>query len=272
MAKNTAVIGYPIAHSKSPIIHNYWMDQHHIDASYGIVEIAPENFARDVKKLLADENIVGFNVTAPYKQDIIAFCDEIDTSAQHIHAVNTVIKSPEGKIIGANTDAYGFWQNILARYPDFSVRGETVCVLGAGGAARAVVYALRSEGAGKIIIFNRSFENAQKLAAEFGAEAAPWGERQEGLADCKLLVNATSLGMLGKPNLDMDLSSLPADAVVNDIVYAPLQTELLQNAANRGNKTVQGIGMLLYQAQRAFEFWYDVLPDVDVTLTKRVLK
>jgi shikimate dehydrogenase len=160
----------------------------------------------------------------------------------------------------------------MVSHPDFSVSGDTVCVLGAGGAARAAVYALREQGAGKIIIFNRTFETAQKLAEEFGAEAAQWDDRAKGIANCKLLVNTTSLGMKGKPALDMDLSALPQDAVVNDIVYAPLQTELLQNAANRGNKTVQGIGMLLYQAQRAFAYWYGILPEVDEIITKRVLK
>jgi shikimate dehydrogenase len=272
MAKNAAVIGYPIAHSKSPIIHNYWMGQHHIDASYGFVEIKPEKFAADVKNLVDDKNIAGFNVTAPYKQEIMTFCDEIDASAQHIKAVNTVVKLENGKVMGANTDAYGFWQNILVNYPNFSITGDTVSVLGAGGAARAAVYALREQGAGKIIILNRTFETAQKLATEFSAEAAPWDDRAQQIADCKLLVNTTSLGMLGKPALDMDLSALPQDAVVNDIVYAPLQTELLQNAANRGNKTVQGIGMLLYQAQRAFSYWYGIVPEIDEIITKRVLK
>jgi shikimate dehydrogenase len=272
MAKNAVVIGYPILHSKSPTIHNYWIGMHQIDACYGVAEIQPENFTDDVRGLLDDENIGGFNVTAPYKQDIMAFCDEIDGSAQQIKAVNTVIKADSGKIIGVNTDAYGFWQNIMVSHPDFSVSGDTVCVLGAGGAARAAVYALREQGAGKIIIFNRTFETAQKLAEEFGAEAAQWDDRAKGIANCKLLVNTTSLGMKGKPALDMDLSALPQDAVVNDIVYAPLQTELLQNAANRGNKTVQGIGMLLYQAQRAFAYWYGILPEVDEIITKRVLK
>jgi|TARA_R110000868_G_scaffold408176_1_gene690668 shikimate dehydrogenase len=272
MAKNAAVIGYPILHSKSPLIHNYWMTQHHIDASYGVAEIQPDHFADEVRALLGDDGLAGFNVTAPYKQDIMAFCDEIDVSAQQIKAVNTVIKSPTGKIIGANTDAYGFWQNIQASSPGFSVNGATVCVLGAGGAARAVVYALKQQGAAEILIVNRTFETAQKLANEFGVKAVSWAERGRMLAKCKLLVNATSLGMQGKPALDIDLAALPRDAVVNDIVYAPLQTELLQNAANRGNKTVQGIGMLLYQAQRAFEYWYSVLPEVDAIITKRVLK
>ena len=272
MAKNAAVIGFPIKHSKSPLIHNYWMGQHDIAAEYSAVEINPDNFAGNVQSLLDDENLGGFNVTLPFKEDILSLCQKLDSSAREIGAANTIYKNEDGEVCGANTDAYGFWQNIVAAYPDFSVRDERVCVLGAGGAARAVVYALKEQGAKEILIFNRSFDKAEALAADFGGRAVEWDERSAYLADCKLLVNTTSLGMAGKPALEIDLSDLSSDALVNDIVYAPLQTELLQNAANRGNKTVQGIGMLLYQAQKAFEYWYGVLPEVDETVTQRVLK
>tara|TARA_R110002124_G_scaffold149220_1_gene314962 strand:+ start:98714 stop:99532 length:819 start_codon:yes stop_codon:yes gene_type:complete len=271
MAKNAAVIGHPIAQSKSPLIHNYWMARYAIDAQYSAVHILPENFEADVARLLNDDSCAGFNITQPYKEKIIQFCDELDQTAQEIGAVNTVYKSITGRIIGANTDAYGFWQNIAHKYPDFSVKDDTVCILGAGGAARAVACALSHEKPKQLNIINRSLAKAEKLAEEFGGEAFAWEDRAASLADCKLLVNTTSLGMADKPPLDLDLSLLPAEAVVNDIVYVPRQTELLQNAAARGNKTIEGIGMLLYQAQRAFHYWYDVLPEIDETLIKKVL-
>jgi shikimate dehydrogenase len=270
-AKNAAVIGHPIAHSKSPLIHNYWLARYAIDAQYSAVHILPKNFETDVSRLLNDGECAGFNVTQPYKEKIIEFCDELDETAQEIGAVNTVYKSNSGGIIGANTDSYGFWQNILYTQPDFSVKGEAVCVLGAGGAARAVICALRGQNPNQLKIINRSFDKAEKLAAEFGGIAIPWEECAASLVNCKLLVNATSLGMRDKPQLDLDLSLLPVDALVNDIVYVPLQTELLQKAAQRGNKTIQGIGMLLYQAQRAFHYWYDILPEIDEPLIKKVL-
>ena len=271
MAKNAAVIGHPIAHSKSPRIHNFWMGQYNISASYTAVDVAPTESDVKIPQLLVDENLAGFNITLPHKERIISFCDALTADAKAIGAVNTVYKDDAGRIIGTNTDAYGFWQNIVAAYHDFSVTGDKVCVLGAGGAARAVIYALKQQGASQIVICNRTHEKAQKLADEFGCDVCDWEDYARLLADCKLLVNTTSLGMSGQPPLEIDLSALPQDALVNDIVYAPLQTELLQKAAARGNKYVQGIGMLLYQAQKAFQYWYGVLPEVSDALQKEVL-
>lgn len=272
MARNAAVIGHPIKHSKSPLIHSYWMKQHNIDANYTAIDIAPEDFSQNVLALIARSDISGFNVTLPHKESVISICNNLEENARKIGAVNTVYKDEGDAICGANTDAYGFWQNIVSSHPDFSVQGEKVCVLGAGGAARAVIYALKEQGASEILIFNRSLDKAEALAKDFDAKAYRWDQREHYLADCKLLVNTTSLGMDGKPALEIDLSSLNPEALVNDIVYVPLQTELLQKAADRGNKTVQGIGMLLYQAQKAFEYWYGVLPEIDETIIQRVLK
>lgn len=271
MKKNAAVIGYPLSHSKSPLIHNYWMEKYDIAASYTAESIHPESFKQDVTKLLSRADIAGFNVTLPYKQDILSFCDHLDISAEKIGAVNTVYKNESGQIYGANTDAYGFWQNIVSAYPDYSIKGETACILGAGGAARAVAYALKEQGVKQLLIFNRTIEKAEIIANDFDGKAIDWEDKEKYLPDCALLVNTTSLGMGGQPPLKIDLSALNSKALVNDIVYAPLQTPLLQNAEYYGNKTVQGIGMLLYQAQKAFALWYGVMPEVDDVLIKKVL-
>ncbi len=272
MAKNAAVIGHPIAHSKSPRIHNYWLQQNGLAAQYTAIDIAPDALAAQIPLLLADENLAGFNITLPHKEKIMAFCDVLDPSAKAIGAVNTIYKNDQGQVVGANTDAYGFWQNIAAAYPDFSVKDQTVFILGAGGAARAVIYAIKEQGAGRIVICNRTRSKAEYLAEEFGAEICDWADAAAALAECCLLVNTTSLGMYGQDPLSLDISALPQNALVNDIVYAPLQTELLQKAAARGNKYVQGIGMLLYQAQKAFHFWYGIWPEVDAQLQKDVLQ
>lgn len=270
MKAKAAVIGQPVGHSKSPLIHNYWIEKHGIDASYEAIDIAPENLEKELIRLV-DEGYSGFNVTRPHKEKVFAVCDSLDELAQAVGAVNTVtIKN--GKMNGTNTDVFGFTENIKTARPAFDFKAGPAVVLGAGGAARAVIYALLKEGVPEVRVVNRTKNKAQTLARDFKRlRVHDWEKRSEVFVEANLLVNTTSMGQSGQPKLELDLTALPKNAVVNDIVYAPLMTDLLRDCEDRGNQIVTGIGMLLHQARPAFEAWFGVLPDVDAELEKRVL-
>ena len=266
-----AVIGHPIKHSKSPLIHNYWIEKYGLNGSYEAIDLAPDKLAEGIKRLIG-EGYSGFNFTVPHKEAALKLCDEVDETATKIGAVNTVYIE-DGRIKGTNTDGFGFIENIKAVYPDMDFEGGPAVVLGAGGAARAVVYALEAAGVPEIRVINRTKGKADALfnEMELHGGGVEWEMRESALRSINLLVNTTSLGMEGQPELDLDLEELPADALVNDIVYAPLYTPLLESAKAQGNPVVTGIGMLLHQARPAFEKWFGVLPDVDETLEKKVL-
>lgn len=268
------VIGHPIKHSKSPLIHGHWIAQHNLQGTYEAIDIAPENLKEDVQQLI-DQGYAGFNVTIPHKETIMELCDEIVGNAKTCGAVNTVVIE-DGKIIGHNTDAFGFIANIKQAHPDFDFTSGPAVVLGAGGAARAVVAGLIDEGVPEVILTNRTRARAEKIAEDMSAytdriSVKDWDDRSEILEGANLLANSSSLGMSGQPALEIDLEKLSADALVTDIVYAPLQTDLLKSAAENGNKTVTGIGMLLHQARPAFKEWFGVMPDVDEDLERLVL-
>ncbi len=264
------VIGHPIKHSKSPLIHNHWIEEYGLSGEYKAIDIAPENL-KDGVKALVDEGYAGFNVTIPHKQEIFKLCAEVDDVARNIGAVNTVVIRG-GELHGTNTDAFGFIENVHRSAFGVDFTHRPAVVLGAGGAARAVVYGLIEAGAQKIILTNRTVDKARDIAKmDDIIEVADWGDRNVILEGAGFLTNTTSLGMSGKEPLDIDLSMLPEEATVCDIVYAPLMTELLQQAKSRGNQTVTGIGMLLHQARPAFEKWFGVLPDVSEELEKKVL-
>jgi shikimate dehydrogenase len=268
------VIGHPIKHSKSPLIHGHWIAQHDLQGTYQAIDIAPESLQSGVQ-LLIDQGYAGFNVTIPHKETIMELCDKIVGNAKTCGAVNTVVID-EGKIIGHNTDAFGFIANIKQAHPDFDFTSGPAVVLGAGGAARAVVAGLIDEGVPEVIITNRTRARAEKIAEDMSAytdriSVKDWDDRSEILEGANLLANSSSLGMAGQPALEINLDKLSADALVTDIVYAPLQTDLLKAAAENGNKTVTGIGMLLHQARPAFKEWFGVMPDVDEDLERLVL-
>ena len=268
-----AVIGHPIEHSKSPLIHNHWIKKHGLKGSYEAIDLPPENLAEGLKRLI-DDGYRGFNLTIPHKELALDLCDEVSPLAQRIGAVNT-ISIQDGKTYGTNTDAFGFIENIKSAQPDFDLTKGSSFILGAGGAARAVIVGLLDEGVSEITLINRTREKAENLAQEFSADkisVMDWQDKDAALPDTHLLVNTTALGMDGEPPLEIDLQTLPASALVNDIVYAPLQTTLLQNAKEQGNAVVTGIGMLLHQARPAFELWFGMLPDVDAALEDLVLK
>lgn len=221
----------------------------------------PAYLAKVVRKLAAD-GYVGGNVTIPHKEKVLLLCDEVSEVAQKIGAVNT-LRFENGKIFGDNTDAYGFTENVVSR-ETFFIKSRKALVLGAGGASRAIIYALQKQGA-KVAICNRTIDRAENLAKQFDCEAVDWEVTQD-LHDYNLLVNTTSLGMVGEPALELDLSTLPRDAMVVDIVYNPLETPLLKQAQELGLKVVDGLGMLLHQAAPAFTQWFGVMPKVDAEL------
>lgn len=265
------VIGHPIAHSKSPIIHEYWMTQHNVQGSYERLDIAPDDLEKNMCQLI-DQGYDGFNVTLPHKQNIMTLCDKIDNHARAIGAVNTVVIK-DGKLLGRNTDAFGFIKNIKTAHPNFDFQNKRVLVLGAGGAARAVIYGLLQEGVGQIFIANRTRKSAEALQVlgENFITVMDWDDSAKLLESIDIIVNTTALGMIGKPSLDMDLVGLKQGALVSDIVYTPLMTPLLMQATKHGHEVVTGIGMLLHQARPAFEAWTGIMPEVDAHLEALML-
>ena len=268
----TGVIGHPISHSKSPLIHNFWIKQHGLDGQYKAIDIKPADLPVALPRLLKEDGYTGFNLTIPHKEIAMDICDEIDPIGMAISAVNTVHLRNDGTIFGTNTDAFGFIYNIKQQCPDFDFTSGKIVVLGAGGAAKAIIHGLLQEGTPRIVILNRTFETADKLAQiSDKITALPWEDRHAALSDCTLVVNTTALGMHGQPPLDLNLAHLPPSALVSDIVYAPLMTPLLTHAKTRGNAIITGIGMLLHQARPSFELWYSVMPTVTPKLEDLVL-
>lgn len=271
-ARLAGVMGWPIAHSRSPRLHGFWLERYGIDGAYVPLAVAPEDLEAAFR-LLPRLGYRGFNLTAPHKERALELADRLTPQAERIGAVNTVIRQEDGSLLGDNTDAYGFIASLRQQVPDWRSEGDTAVVLGAGGAARAVTVALLDAGCRDVRLCNRTLGRAKALAAEIGGDvsACPWQSRAEALAGAGLLVNTTSLGQMGQPPLELALSALPADAVVNDIVYTPLETALLAAARARGHRVADGLGMLLHQARPGFEAWFGHAPEVDEALRRHVL-
>ncbi len=264
-ARLAGVIGWPVAHSRSPRLHGTWLNRYGIDGAYLPLPVAPEHFA-DTVRALRHAGFAGANVTIPHKEAAFAVCDRLEPSAIRAGAVNTLIFA-DG-ITGANTDGYGFVANLRAHGVDPGA--GPALILGAGGAARAIAAALQDAGAA-VTICNRSAERAAALAAHLPpAKTLPWAQREAALADQALLVNSTSLGMAGHPPLELSLNAAPAKLAVADIVYAPLTTPLLAEAAARNLTPVEGLGMLLHQAVPGFAAWFGLTPTVDEELYRIV--
>ncbi|MHC8508031.1 MAG: shikimate dehydrogenase [Rhodospirillales bacterium] len=273
--KRAGVTGWPVEHSLSPRVHGHWLKKHHIDGEYIRLPIAPETFEAELRALAA-AGFKGVNVTVPHKQAAARLCDELDAAARTMGAANTLTFYPGGRITGANTDGYGFMQNLRAGAPTWDAARPAV-MLGAGGAARAVRHALAEAGCPEIRIINRTRAHAEELAASSAdtgsgdARVVDWAERGAALNDAGLLVNATTLGMTGQAPLEINLSAAPEDCVVTDIVYTPLETPLLAAARRRGMRAVDGLGMLLHQAKPGFEAWFGAVVEVDEDLRAHVL-
>ncbi|TBX16196.1 shikimate dehydrogenase [Nioella sediminis] len=266
------VIGDPIAHSRSPRLHGHWLWRYGIDGHYVPLHVTRERL-HDTLRLLPDLGFKGVNVTIPHKETVLQIADSVTDRAALIGAANTLTYTANGKLQADNTDGVGFMENIRQYTPGWSASEGPALVLGAGGAARAVVSALLSDGCPHVFLVNRTRARAEALQDHFGAKVhvADWTRIPNVLDEVALLVNTTSLGMVGKQPLHIDLDRLNPATVVNDIVYTPLRTELLEEAAARGCHTVDGLGMLLHQAAPGFERWFGVKPEVDDDLRAVVL-
>lgn len=263
------VIGWPAGHSRSPLIHNYWIKQHGLAAEYRREAVPPDKFAEFIAGL-SERGYIGANVTLPHKEAALALSDP-DDRAQAVGAANTLWLEG-GKLRSTNTDVEGFLENLDAATPGWDSGLQSAVVLGAGGAARAIVFALLNRGVERVHVANRTFEKAQSFRERFGERVHPvhWEEINGLLAGAQLLVNATSLGMSGQPELGVDVQHFPASAVVADIVYTPLETPLLAAAKRRGLRTADGLGMLLHQAVRGFSLWFGIRPEVTAELRSLV--
>lgn len=267
----TGVMGSPVMHSRSPMLHNYWFEQHGLAGSYVPLAIAPGGLSAALRAL-HPLKFSGCNLTIPHKQEAMAIVDEVDETARKIGAISCVVVGPSGKLFGSNNDCYGFIENVLEFAPTFRADAGPVAVIGAGGGARAVVWALAQRGAKEIRLVNRTLARAQRIEGEFGAPvvAVPWEERAEALCDVVMVANATSQGMVGMAPLDLPLDKLPSHALVTDIIYTPLETPLLKAARLRGNPTLNGLGMLLHQGRPAWKAWFGVEPKVTPELRAKI--
>ncbi|MFC3613466.1 shikimate dehydrogenase [Lutimaribacter marinistellae] len=267
------VIGHPVAHSKSPRIHRHWLVTLGLNGHYIPMDVAPEDL-ETVIRTLPKAGFVGVNITVPHKESVLTFADQISDRATLIGAANTLIFRADGKIHADNTDGYGFITNLKEGAPDWDPAAGPAVVLGAGGAARAVVSALAEAGAPEIIVTNRTRARADRLQSDFGNRVvvADWVQAGNLIEGVNLVVNTTSLGMVGKPELRIPLDGLSPGTVVTDLVYAPLKTRLLQTAEEAGCIVVDGLGMLLHQAVPGFERWFGERPVVDAATRAAALR
>lgn len=266
MTVRVCITGSPVSYSRSPLLHGYWLKAYGIDGDYGREEVPPAQ-AADFYRSLAARGYAGCNVTAPNKEIAFSVLDEADESAVILGSANTLWLE-DGRLYGASTDGYGFIANLDATVPGWDGEQKLALVLGAGGASRAIVHALVQRGFERVVLANRTIERAEAIAAVFGPKVVPFAfdKAADVLADADILVNCTSLGMKGAAPLTVDLSHLKPEAVVSDIVYVPLITPLLKTAAERGFRTVDGLGMLLHQGVPGFERWFGMRPEVTAEL------
>lgn len=277
MTKKAAVLGFPIHHSLSPKLHGFWIEQYQLDATYEAIEVKPGTLKATFERL-KKEGYSGWNITVPHKEEALTLVDEVGEVAKAIGAINTVVVE-NGKLKGFNTDAGGFVENIISSAHQ-NFKGKHVMVLGAGGAARAIISGVMSYGASSVTITNRTIDKANALQKNFNALAerlgmeikvVAWDEKEMALKGKDVLVNTTSLGMQGQPPLEINLEQLPKAALVNDIVYKPLETDLIKAAKAHGNTVIDGIGMLIWQAVPAFEWFFGKTPEVTEKLKKYMI-
>jgi shikimate dehydrogenase len=265
------LLGWPVAHSRSPVIHNHWLAHYGIPGRYVLFAVPPEKLDAAVRGIAA-LGLRGCNVTTPHKQAIFPLLDRVDDLARKIGAVNTVVVEKDGTLTGFNNDGNGFIQSLRDADPHWRPDIGPILVLGAGGAARAVAASLAAQGAKEIRVANRTLDKAQEIADAVGpvVKVLPWDQREDALDDIALLANATSLGMAGKPPLEISLDRLHKRALVGDLIYIPPETPLLAAARIRGNITVNGLGLLLNQARPAFNAWFGVMPEITPALRQAI--
>lgn len=274
-ARLAGIMGWPVAHSRSPALHGFWLAEHGIDGAYVPLAVRPEHLAQALRALPA-LGFRGCNLTIPHKQAALAVMDRVDPFARRIGAMNTVVVAADGSLEGSNTDVFGFGENLREGAPGWRPAAGPAVVLGAGGSARSVVVALGQAGVGDIRLVNRTIDRAETLARDLASPGTritvhAWDARAGALGEAGILVNTTSLGMDGEPALDLDLALLPPTAVVVDIVYVPLETALMARARQRGNPVVDGLGMLLHQGRPGFEAWFGAAARVTPALRRAML-
>ena len=267
-----AVLGNPISHSKSPRMHNYWLKKNKLNGYYIPIKVELEDFEQTIRALV-NMGFSGVNVTIPHKLSALKIADKSSSTAQY-GAANTLTFTKENKIYADNTDAYGFINNIKSKYPDWNPKKGTSVVLGAGGASRAVIAALLSEGSEKIIVLNRTIEKAEALKKDYDNKITveSWKNLNEVAASSINIINTTSLGMNDETFIAINPKAIPETALVSDLVYTPLETNFLKMAKNRGSRTVDGLGMLIHQGVPGFEAWFGQKPLVTEELRKILIK
>lgn len=265
-----AVLGYPVSHSKSPALHTHWISEHHLRATYEAIAIPPNDFEEDVGRLL-ERGYGGFNVTLPHKENAASLAEIATDAVRATGAANTLYLQ-DNKLCADNTDIPGFIRNVETNAGDFNWQDGPAVLIGAGGAARAIAYALQQKNVPELRIINRTASKAAALAEDFDGFVVEWESRDQALEGANLVVNATQLGMGGQPELDLSLDLLPTEALVTDCVYTPLMTALLANAQRRGNRIVTGADMFFYQAQESFRLWFGMIPLVNSDARKAAEK
>jgi len=265
------VMGWPVMHSRSPMLHNYWFKQHGLAGTYVPLAIRPEGLAAALRALHS-LGFAGCNLTIPHKQEAMKIVDEVDPLAKAIGAISCVVVEPDGKLFGTNNDCYGFIHAIREEQPSWRADLGPIVVIGAGGGSRAVCYGLAQEGAREIRLVNRTLSRAKSIADEFGGpiKALPWEQRHDTLEGAAMVVNTTSCGMVGQSALDIRLDKLPKTALAADIIYIPLETPFLAAVRKQGNRTVNGLGMLLNQGRPAWKAWFGIEPEVTAELRAMV--
>jgi shikimate dehydrogenase len=269
--KLLAVIGDPVSQSISPDIHNYWISKHSLDAEYHAIRANQEEIESTINQRLS-EGYIGFNITVHHKEQALKLCSKLEPPAKASGAVNTIYLDDQGKLCGTNTDIFGFLTELKARLNGEELKSKSCMILGAGGAAKAIVYGLYEEGMRDIYIANRSFDKAEELSNRYSCDAIEWEKIETALQKVELLVNTTCLGMVGKEELELRLDLLPASALVYDIVYNPLETKLLKLAKEGGYRTIGGLPMLLNQAKSSFYKWFRIDPEITDELKNMVIK
>ena len=265
------VMGWPVMHSRSPLMHNFWMDQEGLAGTYVFLEIEPGKLAPALRAL-HPLRFSGCNLTIPHKLDAMTIVDEVDDVAKRIGAISCVVVREDGSLFGTNNDWLGFLGNLRQQQPDWRADDGPIAVIGAGGGGRAVCHALLHEGATEIRLVNRTRERAEAIAAEFGGPIAvsPWNDRHDVLEGAATVINVTSQGMVGEAALDLRLDKLSGTALAIDIIYTPLETPFLAAARERGNRTLNGLGMLLHQGPPAWKLWFGIEPAVTEALRARM--
>lgn len=266
-------MGWPVEHSLSPLLHNYWLKQYGIDGAYVPLPVHPDK-AHDAIRMLPSLGFAGCNVTLPHKITALHAMDEVSDTARAIGAVNTIVCRSDGSLWGTNTDAYGFIENIRQTVPNWKDAYGNALVLGGSGAARAIAYGLSKETGKTVYIANRTREKAEAIAQELEGDIQiiDWEERESILSECRIVANATSLGLKGKPELEIDLCTLPKGSVVADAIYYPLHTALLKQAEAKGHIIVDGLGMMIHQAREGFNHWFGTMPEANAQTTDLLLE